>query len=182
MEGAFHPISLLVALVEIVAEPGVPQRHVASHMLKAAEKPWGTSTSPVKMPVAPQKQRVMAGIVYNIKDEGSWRFYMGSAIPFSGLFHCYLKDLPKAGHLICAVIRLGKKWCCYMTNIERSLKLFLCQTEKKPKCFHKAEHSHSFHLHIILSPLCAWGAILLKILCKHYIHAKHCQHQASIWI
>lgn len=61
------------------------------------------------MPVAPQKQRVMAGIVYNIKDEGSWRFYMGSAIPFCGLFHCYLKDLPKAGHLICAVFRLGKK-------------------------------------------------------------------------
>lgn len=61
------------------------------------------------------------------------------------------------------LIWLGRKWHCYGTDLWGSLKLFLFQTGKKPKCFHKAEWSHISCLHTICLYLSASGAILSKI-------------------
>lgn len=61
------------------------------------------------------------------------------------------------------LIWLGRKWHCYGTDLWGSLKLFLFQTGKKPKCFHKAEWSHISCLHTICLYLSASGAVLSKI-------------------
>lgn len=71
--------------------------------------------------------------------------------------------LKKTSHLVDTAIWLGRKWHCYGTDLGGSLKLFLFQTGKKPKCFHKAEWSHISCLHIICLYLSASGVILSKI-------------------
>lgn len=91
---------------------------------------------------------------------------MGCDIPFHISFHSFSRihrSAKKKGHLVDAAIWLGRKWHYYGTDLWGSLKLFLFQTGKKPKCFHKAEWSHIFCLHIICLYLSASGAILSKI-------------------